>query len=90
MKIENGNNPIQPQGQYANANRAQGAKDGATRLEGSATSVDVTSVEGLLNLVSDATEVRKSLVAEVKLKIQAGEYLAQQSAVETARSILDL
>jgi anti-sigma28 factor (negative regulator of flagellin synthesis) len=64
-----------------------------TRTRGvsqAASSIETGSIEGLTSLLSGGGEVRETLVAEIKLKIQAGEYLTQQSAVETADAILNL
>ena len=70
----------------ANAN-AGGKPSGVSQA---ASSIETGSIEGLTSLLSGGGEVRETLVAEIKLKIQAGEYLTQQSAVETADAILNL
>ncbi|NND98991.1 MAG: flagellar biosynthesis anti-sigma factor FlgM [Pirellulaceae bacterium] len=53
-------------------------------------SVDVKSIDSLMQTVAAATDVRDAVVSDIKMKIQTGEYLAKQSAYETASAILNL
>ena len=54
------------------------------------TSIQVDSIRDLSQVLEQAADVRESVVEAVKLKLQAGEYLTEAAAAETARSILDL
>ena len=47
-------------------------------------------MENLLALVAGGEEVREQLVANIKLKIQTGQFLTQAAAVQTADAILNL
>lgn len=88
MRIDNGINSATP---LAGKNLSKAApKSGGAKSAGQVGAASSNSVDNLLKLVSDSTEIRESLVNDIKLKIQTGEYLAQQSAVETASSILNL
>ena len=53
-------------------------------------SVDQLSMDSLVSTLASQVDVRDALVAEIKLKIETGEYLTQQAAVETADAILNL
>ena len=92
MRIDNGANPINshlpPTQSKASAGPSGSTNSGHTdRL---LTSVDPKSLDGLLQLVASSSEIRELVVNDIKLKIQTGEYLAQQRAAETASSILNL
>ena len=92
MRIDNGSNPIQPNlppRQTQSAARADGTTAGNTPHD-SLTSVNVNSIEGLLQLIVSSNEIRESVINDIKLKIQTGEYLAKESALQTASSILNL
>lgn len=56
----------------------------------SSTSIQLDSIRDLSQILEQSAEVRESVVEAIKLKLQAGEYLTKEAAVETARSILDL
>jgi anti-sigma28 factor (negative regulator of flagellin synthesis) len=93
MRIENSANSIKPrltqaQSTAAATPRANHAPGGDPARSLSA--VDVKSIDNLLNLIASSSEIRESVVNDVKMKIQTGEYLAKQSAVETAGAILNL
>ena len=61
----------------------------ASKLNSSLTSVETSSTENLKSQLN-VSEVRDALVQEIKVKYQAGEYLTQKAAVETADAILNL
>lgn len=91
MRIENGGNPVQPQRQPVEAPQPkEGGPVLPPPIDGELTAVEVQSLERLLGSVAASSQIRESVVAEVKSKLQNGDYLAKQIAVETARSILDL
>ena len=96
MKITDGNNrestslqphiasqKLQPSGGDVSGPKASG-------LSSAAPSIDTSSIESLTSLLAGGAEVRESLVQEIKLKIETGEYLTQKAAVETADAILNL
>lgn len=92
MRIDHGANSIEPHvrsQQTQAASTSKQASAGSTR-GGSLTSVNVGSVEGLLMQIVSSSEIRDSVINDIKTKIQSGEYLAKQSALETASSILNL
>lgn len=92
MRIDNGSNPIEPNSpprQTQAASKVSGESVAGNR-DGALTSVNVGSIDGLLQLIVNKSEIRESVVNEIKTKIQTGEYLAKQSALETASSILNL
>jgi anti-sigma28 factor (negative regulator of flagellin synthesis) len=63
---------------------------GPTTPVTSQTSVQLESVRELTRAVSESTDVRASVVEDVKQRLQSGELLSEQSATDTARSILNL
>ncbi len=92
MRIDNGGNPIQPNvppQQTQSAPKADGTTVGSTPHD-SLTSVNANSIEGLLQSIVSGNEIRESVINEIRLKIQTGEYLAKESALQTASSILNL
>lgn len=92
MKIHDGNNVLRPnlQSQQSRTNVGKVSSQQASGPEGASTSIETNSIEALTSLLEGGAEVRESLVQEIKLKIQVGEYLTQKSAVETADAILNL
>jgi len=93
MKINNGNNIPRPhvQSQKSQPNVGKVSNQRASGLEGTSASVETSSIENLTALLEDGvSNVRDSLVQEIKLKIQTGEYLTQKAAVDTADAILNL
>ena len=92
MRIDHGANSIEPhvRTQQAEAAAKSSRASAESTRGGSLTSVNVGSVESLLQLIVSSSEIRESVVNDIKAKIQSGEYLAKQSALETASSILDL
>ena len=90
MRIDNGPNSIEPPPQQKQAaSKPSGAAANGTR-DGSLTSVNLDSIDGLLQRIVSSGEIRESVVNDIKMKIQSGEYLAKQSALQTASSILNL
>ena len=61
-----------------------------TQATMSSTSIQLDSIRDLSQVLEQSADVRESVVEAVKLKIQNGDYLTKQAAVDTARSILDL
>ncbi len=95
MRIDNSANSIKSRLAQAQTQSTAAASVRANHASGgdpsrSLSTVDVKSIDSLLKLVAGSSEIRESLVNEVKTKIQTGEYLAKQSAVETASAILNL
>jgi anti-sigma28 factor (negative regulator of flagellin synthesis) len=93
MRIENSAHSIKPRLTQAQSTasatpRANHASSGDPNR--SLSTVDVKSLDNLLNVIASSNEVRESVVNDVKMKIQTGEYLAKQSAIETASAILNL
>lgn len=68
----------------------QGEAPSSTQTPASSTSIQLDSIRDLSQVLEQAADVRESVVEAVKLKMQNGEYLSKQAAVDTARSILDL
>ena len=92
MRIDNGGKPIRPHvpaEQTKPTRKAGGGVTGGGTAD-SLTSVNIGSLDNLLKSVAGSGEIRESVVNDIKLKIQTGEYLAKQSALETASSILNL
>ena len=92
MKIPDGNNSLRPHfaSQNSQTNVGKIANQKASGTVGASTSIDTKSIGELTALLEGGAEVRESLVQEIKLKIQIGEYLTQKSAVDTADAILNL
>ncbi|TWU02156.1 hypothetical protein [Stieleria varia] len=90
MRIENSGSPIAPQQNAGKASQAASTNQSAASVGSSLTSIDVKSIESILALVADTSSIRDTVVADVKARIQTGEYLTKQSAVETANAILNL
>jgi anti-sigma28 factor (negative regulator of flagellin synthesis) len=92
MKINDSNKILRPhlqsQNSQTNVGKVSGQKVGGP--SGALTSIETSSVESLYALMGNTAEVRDSLVQEIKLKVEAGEYLTQKAAVETADAILNL
>ncbi len=92
MQINPGNKilrtPVQSQQSQTNVGNVSGRP--VSGLEGTSASIETNSIESLTALLSGGAEVRESLVQEIKLKIQVGEYLTQKAAVDTADAILNL
>ena len=90
MRIDNSTNPVNPKRPTdAKAPKASSETAGGVRGQ-SLTTVDPKSIDSLLALVSNSSEIRESVVNDIKTKVKNGEFLARQSAVETATAILDL
>ncbi|OYP32358.1 hypothetical protein [Rhodopirellula sp. MGV] len=77
--------PKGPSGQSASR-----AEESAASVSTSADSIQLDSIRELSQVLEQAADVRESVVEDVKLKLQSGEYLTREAAVSTARSILDL
>ena len=92
MKIHDGNKFLTPhvQSQQSQTNVGKVSSRQVGGPAGTSTSIDTSSIESLTALLEGGAEVRESLVQEIKLKIQVGEYLTQKSAVDTADAILNL
>jgi anti-sigma28 factor (negative regulator of flagellin synthesis) len=92
MRINPIGNSLPPQYKRldSQATTQQGETSSSTQTPASATSIQLDSIRDLSQVLEQSTEVRESVVEAVKLKLQAGEYLSKQAAVDTARSILDL
>ncbi len=90
MRINPAGNSVPPQYKRVDpqANPQQGGA--AASSPASSTSIQFDSIRDLSQVLEQSAEVRESVVEAVKLKLQSGEYLTQEAAVETARSILDL
>ena len=56
----------------------------------SARVVETSSVGQLQSLLAGQTDVRETLVQEIKIKLQAGELLTKQAAHASAEAILNL
>ena len=92
MRIDNGANGIEshvPAQATKSSARVNGQAAGGMR-SGSLTSVNLNSIDTLLETVASSDAIRKSVVSDIKIKLQTGEYLAKQSALETAGAILNL
>lgn len=68
----------------------QGEASSSTQATTSSTSIQLDSIRDLSQVLEQAADVRESVVEAVKLKVQTGEYLSKEAAVDTARKILDL
>ena len=92
MRIDHGGNSIEPhiRTQQTQPARKSSSASAENAERSSLTSVDVGSVEGLLQLIVSSNEIRESVINDIKSQIQNGEYLAKQSALKTASSILNL
>ena len=90
MRIDNGAKSVEQQSQTQQTQSAKSIGESHGPRDGSLTSIDVGSIDGLLQLIVSSTEIRQSMINELKTKIQTGEYLAKQSALQTASSILNL
>ncbi len=92
MKINDGNHILRPhlQSQHSQTSIGNVSSQKASGPSGASTSIDTSSIEALTALLGGGSEVRETLVQEIKLKIQVGEYLTQKSAVDTADAILNL
>jgi len=90
MRINPAGNSVPPQ--YKRLDSKPHAQHGgaAASPQSSVTSIQLDSIRDLSQVLEQSAEVRESVVEAVKLKLQSGEYLTKQAAVETARSILDL
>ena len=92
MRIDHGPNPIDP---HSSPSQSQLAAQRATRSTQSSagqtsTAIDLQSIDNLLKVLADSSEIRESVVNEVKLKIETGEFLVRQAAVDTASAILEM
>ncbi len=92
MNIHLGNNLLRPHVQSQNSQTKLGkvSSQQVGGSDGTSASIETNSIESLTSLLEGGAEVRESLVQEIKLKVQAGEYLTQKAAVETADAILNL
>ncbi|MCC9602044.1 flagellar biosynthesis anti-sigma factor FlgM [Stieleria sp. JC731] len=73
-----------------NGQSASRAEASVANVSTSTDSIQLDSIRELSQVLEQAADVRESVVEDVKLKIQSGEYLTREAAVSTARSILDL
>ena len=92
MRINPIGNSLPPQYQRldSQAKPRQGEATPATQTSASSTTIQLDSIRDLSQVLEQTADVRESVVEAVKLKLQAGDYLSKQAAVDTARSILDL
>ena len=92
MKIHEGNNFLRPhlESQQSPTKAGNVSSQRASGTEGASTSIETNSIADLTALLEGGSDVRESLVQEIKLKIQVGEYLTQKAAVDTADAILNL
>ena len=92
MRINPAGNSVPPQYMRLDSkiNAQQGEASASPQASASSTSIQLDSIRDLSQVLEQSAEVRESVVEAVKLKLQTGEYLSKQAAVETARSILDL
>lgn len=90
MKINDSSPVLKPHiapGKVAdNAVQGQAASQSSTEL----TQVSLSSTAELENLIAQSADVRESLVADIKLRLAAGEFASDQAAYNTAESILNL
>ena len=91
MQIHQGGQPVQPLVRTQNV-RGNDAKSSshANASTSEPSSIDTASTESLVAALEGKLHVRESLVAEIQLKIETGEYLTEKAAVETADAILNL
>lgn len=54
------------------------------------TEVSLSSTAELESLIAQSADVRESLVADIKLRLAAGEFASDQAAYNAAESILNL
>ena len=91
MRIDNGPQSAQPHiRDQANASSRNGVSADAGIRDRLLTSFDPKSAANLVQQVGSTTEIRESVVNDIKTKVQNGEYLQRQSAVDTASAILNL
>jgi anti-sigma28 factor (negative regulator of flagellin synthesis) len=91
MKINDGNHPIQRPSIANNSASAKALQSQQTaRANVELTTVSTSSTSELQNLLAQSGDVRDSLVADIKIRLAAGEFATQQAAYETAESILNL
>jgi anti-sigma28 factor (negative regulator of flagellin synthesis) len=92
MKIHDSGNVLRShlQSQRTQASTGNVSDQKASGLSSASPAIETNSIEALTSLLVGGAEVRESLVQEIKLKIQTGEYLSQKAAVETADAILNL
>lgn len=92
MRIDPSNTPVPPHVRVDQSTSATPHAHAAGGSQGAAplTSVDLNLQNELLQQLVAPQEIRESLVAEIRMKIQMGEYLTQEAAVETADAILNL
>lgn len=91
MRIEKGPNAIEPR-PPAQQNPAAIPRSGNSapgNIQHTATTVDLKSMDSLLQVVADSSQIRESVVEDVKRRFQSGELLERQSAAGTARAILN-
>jgi anti-sigma28 factor (negative regulator of flagellin synthesis) len=90
MRINPAGNSVPPQYQRVDPKASPSQGEAKASPQASSTSIQFDSIRDLSQVLEQSAEVRESVVEAVKLKLQTGEYLTREAAVETARSILDL
>ena len=91
MKIHDGGHSIRSHIQAQQLQAATEKKSGqtASTVGSNLTSVETNSTQNLKSLLG-GSDVRETLVQEIKLKLQAGEYATQKAIYDTADAILNL
>jgi anti-sigma28 factor (negative regulator of flagellin synthesis) len=90
MKINESNPVLKPHIAVSNANGNASGSQQAARTSSELTTVSLSSTSELENLLSQSADVRDSLVADIKLRLAAGEFASDQAVYKTAESILNL
>jgi anti-sigma28 factor (negative regulator of flagellin synthesis) len=90
MRIEPGKNSVPTPAAKPVARPSTGSSPSGAVRGNAAAAVDTQSINVVLQLVTNTSEIRESVVNDIKAQIQNGEYLAKQDAYETASSILNL
>ena len=92
MIVHNSSHIQRPHFQAQNVPASNGSvsASASTSNAANAPTINTDSMENLLALVAGGEEVREQLVANIKLKIQTGQFLTQAAAVQTADAILNL
>lgn len=90
MRIESANNSIRQPAAKPAAKPSTGSNPSGAASRNATPAVDTQSINVVLDLITDAGQIREAVVNDIKTQIQNGEYLAKQDAYETASSILNL
>ncbi len=90
MRIDNNHNPVSSTAKPNQVDSVPAAQAHLGSSGHAATSIEVGRIEGLLQLIVSANEIRESLVQDARAKIQSGEYLTKAAAYQAAGDILNL